>query len=305
MEKMKLRTLILMGSIMPLAAFAEPTFYGKANVVLQSAKEGDVSTSELLSNASRIGVKGSQPIADGLEAIYQAEYEIYVDDGDNGGRTFGQRNIFVGLKGTYGSVIGGHFDTPLKVAQGKVDLFNDLEGDIRNVLTPNDNRESNSVMYTTPSMNGLSFSGALVLSEEEDVADGKSVSAIYSRDQLYLALAFDQDVEAEKAEAIRAIVQYKIASVTVGGMYEESETASNLREEGWLVSALHEWEKWGVRAQYGQSDIIYVDAKTFSVGLDYNLSKAAKTFLYYTKEESDGSEAINDRYLGIGFELSF
>ena len=52
-------------------------FYGKANLSLQSNDEGDGSETELVSNASRIGVKGGTKLNDDFEGICLA---ILVDE---------------------------------------------------------------------------------------------------------------------------------------------------------------------------------------------------------------------------------
>lgn len=120
------------------------TLYGKANIALQSADEDGQSELQLVSNASRIGVMGSESIAGGVEFIYQFEYEVNIDDGEKDGQTFTQRNIYLGLKTAGGTIMAGNFDTPTKKSQGKVDLFDNLAGDIKNVFT-GDNRVKNII----------------------------------------------------------------------------------------------------------------------------------------------------------------
>src|SRR5690606_27907974 len=108
---------------------------------------------ELVSNASRIGLKGSEKINDKLKAIYQFEYQTEVDDGVNPSGTFSQRNIFIGVEGNFGRLTAGLFDTPLKLVQEKIDLFNDLAGDIGQLLN-GEIRAKNIVQYSTPASLG-------------------------------------------------------------------------------------------------------------------------------------------------------
>src|SRR5690606_31371840 len=132
----------------PAVALADgPTVYGKMNVTLEmnsvdpdpGAPNND-SAWVLDSNASRLGVKGAYDLEVGnLKAIYQAEYQIDVDEGAG---PFSQRNIFAGLKGDFGTIKAGKFDTPMKTSQGKVDQFNDLDGDISSFMT-GDERANN------------------------------------------------------------------------------------------------------------------------------------------------------------------
>ena len=52
------------------------------------------------------------------------------------------------------------------VSQNKVDLFNDLYGDIKNTFTLNEKREKNSLMYTSPTMAGFTLNADLIASED-------------------------------------------------------------------------------------------------------------------------------------------
>ena len=149
------------------------TFYGKVNVSVVNADNGSTDTWDLNSNASRLGVKGKTEIADGLQVIYQAEFEICVDDGDCKGQTFKQRNIMGGIKGSFGTLWAGKHDSPTKLAQKKIDLFNDLEGDIKNTFE-GENRVSNIVAYTSPTVDGFSSTVAMVPAEGKDV-DGDGI----------------------------------------------------------------------------------------------------------------------------------
>ena len=184
---------LAIAAVLPTFAHAEkvevemPEFYGKVNVSVQNTQEeGKGSISELVSNASRLGVKGKIELKHGLEGIYKLEYETQVDDGDKSGQTFAQRNIFAGIKGGFGQVIVGKFDTPFKKAQSKIDLFNDLEGDIKSVISSHDNRKSNTIQYSTPKMSGLVATVAHIASEVETVNDGTSSSLTFSQKNLSL-----------------------------------------------------------------------------------------------------------------------
>ena len=66
-------------------ALAEVDIYGKANVTVQSSDDGEGSFTEIKSNASRFGLKGSEKISDGLEAVYKFEFQVDVSDADSKG----------------------------------------------------------------------------------------------------------------------------------------------------------------------------------------------------------------------------
>lgn len=295
-------------------ATAEVEIYGKVNVSFEFVEEGDDSATELVSNASRLGFKGAESINDDLTAIYQLEYEVFVDDGDKGGKTFTQRNSFVGVKGDFGQVIGGHFDTPLKAAQNKVDLFNDLRGDIKHVITPNENRESNIVAYTTPAtLGGFEVDAALVNSEVDGVDDGISVALSWADEHFYIASAMDQDVEAEGVDALRLVMQYNRDQWQFGALYEETD-ADFIDDSlaAYLVSAAYKLnQNWVFKLQHSASDgylkkgvIEFEDVRATNVGADYILTKKAKVFGFYTDESAD-NDALDNSYAGIGMEVKF
>jgi predicted porin len=291
---------------LPVAsAWAEPELYGKANVSFELVdEEGDTGTA-LQSNASRIGIKGKELFNDGFSLIYKLEYETFFDDGDKKGRTFTQRNIFVGVQSEWGEVIAGHFDTPFKQAQEKVDLFNDLRGDIKRVITTHENREANSVMYSTPeSIGPFSANVAYIASEEEGRSDGTSASVAYNAGGFYSALAVDMDVEAEGTEAARLVSLYRLNNWQIGGLVDVADTVGGDQETGWIISGLYGIDNWAFKAQAGRSDIVAEGGETLSLGVDYRLAKNAKVFSFYTVNDSDEQVDAN-QYLGAGVELKF
>jgi predicted porin len=299
-------------SLFPMAAVADVIVYGKANVSIQHADEQatDVSQIELVSNASRIGLKGGEDINSSLKVIYQFEYQTEVDDGTNGTQTFGQRNIYLGLQGTAGTFIGGHFDTPTKVAQEKVDLFNDLEGDITQIFK-GEIRASNIVQYTTPTFGG-GFAGSVAYVTEENngttprIGDSAGVSASfgYNSPVFYVGVAMDQDVEAEDTDLVRLVGRLSVGAFQFGLLAENYDNGV-ADEDGALVSAL--WnltDKWAAKAQYGQSDVKMADGETASIGVDYKMTKAATLYSYLTTVENE-AETRDDTYVGVGMDFKF
>lgn len=305
--------LVLAASV-PTVAAADVQVYGKGNVALQYADETGDSKAELVSNSSRIGVKGSESLREGLEGIFQFEYQTNVDDGGGDGGTFSQRDIYVGLRGKAGTLMAGRMNTPLKNAQNKVDLFNDLEGDMK-YLFAGDNRRSNQVQYRSPLI-GEHFSGSIAyITYEEDGADpGISASVSYDRGPLYLAAAVDRDVVmvdevvVPDADVARFVARYSFSVIHVGALLETYDDGF-IDEDGALVSVLWELdESWNLKAQAGSSDINNGGGESVSLGADYRLSASTKLYGYYTNEANDwgcGGVGCDNDYLGVGMELKF
>lgn len=291
-------------AILPMAAQAEGPIdgkiYGKINLSVENQDEYTSTTNELQSNASRLGFAGKTALTDSLSVIYQLEYEV---DPDAGSDVFKQRNSYVGLAGGFGSVIAGIHDTPTKLLQNKVDLFNDLQGDIKSILTKSEVRAKNTVMYATPEMGGFFAQGAYVMSEDEDIDDGYSAAGGWSNDMFYAGVSYDSDVRALDSTVIRGVVQATFGGFQLGLLAENDDTAG-VDNDGWAVSGQYSLGNWALKAQVGQSDIATSGGETYSVGADYKLGKNTKLFGFYTDETADSDTKEAD-YLGLGIEHKF
>ena len=303
------------------------TVYGKVNVSLNKLdyELGNEDQWELNSNAARVGVKGSVDINDNLKAIYKAEYEISVDgDGDE----FTQRNIYGGFQGSWGTLIAGKHDTPTKMAQGKIDRFNDLDNaDIKNIFF-GENRVGNIIMYTTPKMNGFSATVAAIPGEETDgndgLADGTSIALTYKADNFSIALANDSDIVSKdlygdkyNSDVTRLVGEMTFGDFKVGAMAQRAEAAENgidVEQDGYLLSGEYAFDKMALKAQYGTSDNdilgVNIDATQMAIGVDYKLNKSSKLFAYYSTIDYDTSAALielspENNIVGVGYEIKF
>jgi predicted porin len=305
--------------------------YGKINVAVVNSDSGSTDTWKLNSNASRIGLKGSSQISEGLSVFYKTEFEVAADDGSNDIKkysidtltlnenddpvenkvdvkdtsTFKQRNIFVGIKGQYGSLLAGKNDTPTKQAQKKIDLFNDSVGDIKKTFA-GENRMSNIMAYTTPKYGNFSASYAIMPSEADDggLADSKSYSVNYKKDGLYIAVAADSNVK--DADILRIVSQYKFDAWKLGFMYQDNDTAD---KSGYFASAAYKSGNVTYKAQYGvnEADSSNAEDTTLSLGADLKLAKKTKAFVFFTdnKIEIDPEKAGIEESFGIGLEHKF
>ncbi|MDO3383893.1 porin [Gilvimarinus algae] len=302
MKKSVLSTAFLV--VMAAQSANAVTLYGKANVALQQVDEAGDSEIELISNSSRIGLMGDGAVSDNVLVLYRFEYETSVDDGENSGQTLTQRNIYLGVQTQYGTLMGGVFDTPLKTAASPVDLFNDLEGDIRNIFA-GEIRAKNIVQYVTPKSFGAVTGKIAYITKEVDGIDGVSASIAYSDGPIYLAAAMDQDVEDNVAntDTYRVIGAYTLGDLQIGGAYEKYDNEQG-DGDGYFASV--QWDitdQWVFKTQYGQSDIKVEGRESFSIGGDYKFTKAIKAFGYFTQNEDD--LVRDDDYLGVGMEIKF
>lgn len=319
-----------------LALADGPTVYGKVNISLENmnydpapaAPENDDKW-ELQSNASRLGVKGDFDLdVANLKAIYQAEFEISVDDGDKSGQTFTQRNIFGGLQGSFGTIMAGKFDSPTKKAQGKIDQFNDLDGDIKNVMA-GENRVSNIIQYSTPKLADMvTLNLAFIPNEDNDdfdndgenengLADSTSISLVLEKDIFYGAVSRDTDIEdglvadAETGfgtlDITRVAAGVKPGNFELGAIYQIAEESEGDGEDtSYVLSGAFKIDRVKLKAQYGMAEADTTDEEVtqYSLGADYKLAKASKAYIYLSQLEKDVADS-ETRTVGIGMEHKF
>ena len=290
-------------------ALAEVDIYGKANVTVQSSDDGEGSFTEIKSNASRFGLKGSEKISDGLEAVYKFEFQVDVSDADSKGDkdNISARNQYVGFKGGFGQVVIGRNDTALKQSQGKVDLFSDLEGDIKNIFK-GENRLGNSVSYASNSYEGFKVLASFIAEDDVDAKNGYSVALTYGdaglkKSAVYAAIAADSEVNGY--DVVRATVQGKIEDFRLGAMYQTQEKVDGSAEaDGYLVNAAYLMGSNTFKVQYQAMDFDDSDDKSaVTVGVDHKLNKNLKVFGFYSSFDMDNN--VDQDYLALGMEYKF
>ena len=323
MKKLNLLLLTILVSLLSTNSLATPKIYGKINI---AADDGD-GTDDYVNNASRLGIKGIVDL-DGLTGIYQVEYEIDPTDGyaqdevknSNGYVTKSamiakQRNTFVGLKGDWGTVKLGFHDTYLKLAQGKVDLFNDLRGDIKTTFSGED-RTSDFLGYESPVFGGgfqfkYNFSdGGSAANGGTGNRDAKAYAISYKTKKIYAAYAFeDNSTKSSGEDHIRIVIQVPIGPVKIGFIDQESEIGTSKDDSTMFNIAWKATDKLTVKFQTmdkeDENGITQDDVTSF--GVDYKLAKKVKLFFYDTEHE-DGVISISNQpkdYTGIGIEVNF
>jgi predicted porin len=294
--------------------------YGKLNISLQASEENGESFNELQSNASRVGVKGKYKLDTdyGLTAIYKLEWQVNVDDDSKD--TLTARNQWVGLKGGFGEVTLGRSDTTLKVSQGKFDLFNDYEGDLKNLFI-GENRVTDSLTYKSPSFSNVKFLASYILSEDSDLDDPFSVAVQFGDGKLkktdfFLSLAHDQNMQGKSAiyDTTRLVGMYQLGDLRLGAILTESEISEatdtalvGKSENGYAANVAYKMGKVLAKVQYQE----FAGADAISIGADYKLGKNTKVFAWYTDREGLSfneqtiKKATEGTYFAIGMEQKF
>jgi predicted porin len=142
--------------------------YGYVNQPNTAAALGRSNLDALNSGASRIGFKGEEKLGGSLSAFFQCETDLrFLGGNDATDGAWCDRNSALGLKGGWGSVYIGTWDSPLKRVSGIVRITNETGwvGTQQMMLSNAGNwngtfstRNAHTVNYDTPNWNGFSAS---------------------------------------------------------------------------------------------------------------------------------------------------
>lgn len=178
--KMKLIAIVIAAALAPVAAAADTgnvNLYGRLNASVDSqsgANNAGVVQSQntfVNTNSSRLGVKGSEDLGDGMSAIFQMEANVNLTGTGRGGNGNTVANSAAANYGLFGGQVRDSF-VGLSTSLGKIqigrlpmenhwvyesNLFSDQVGDLGNFNAPmGQGRANGEVLYTTPTMSGFS-----------------------------------------------------------------------------------------------------------------------------------------------------
>lgn len=114
---MKYPLITLASAVLPLAASAETTLYGILQGSLdQHSQSRSAGNRTLNDTGSRVGIKGTEPLANGQAITWQVESKVHLDgDADNEKSGLGTRETFVGVQDkVFGQLRLGYLNSALK-----------------------------------------------------------------------------------------------------------------------------------------------------------------------------------------------
>ena len=329
-----------------ISAFAAPAFaatanvdvYGTMHMSIDRLDDGRDSGTNVSTNASNVGFKGTEDLGGGLSAIWQFETLVDMDGGS--ASAFGaQRDSFVGLSNkTLGTLRLGFFDTPTKQLSRGLDFFNNEIGDTRNLLRSNnangvggnawEERFNNGIRYDTPDFSGFSGSVhyatqfAAGVADNND-ADAYSLGGTYKNGPIFVGAAYQRNnlTATTDETSWRVGGSYTLADLKVNALYHKAQDQRGLAGRDRSVWGLGAGYKLGnglIKAQYykaGDEKVTVGDsgANMFAVGYDYNMSKRTKVYVDYAKTTnkalgsysmSGGGHEDNLPVQGPGFDPS-
>ncbi|OOS23673.1 porin [Moraxella pluranimalium] len=336
MKKLVLATAIAALSV--TAAQAAPTVYGKAFLTLDtttSKTEGQERVdgrTQLNSNASRIGVKGSEALTANTDVVYKLEYRVEVDDNT---RTFEARDAYLGLANKqYGTLLAGR----LTAIDGRVDYANVTTGGVigyaevegaaaaathgaDGVLASFDaERVNNAIAYVSPTYNGLTASAMYVMDENASTdtlnGDAYGVAVQYEpANQPFRAgasyISASNALSGEPLKAVRVSGAFDATpALTIGALYQNTDLNTNDNENTFTVSGKYKTQTpW---TTYGQVDVVTNakgvkddEAQRYVVGGKYAFNKSATGHVYGAFLNQSNAANVDTKSFGIGTGLEY
>lgn len=305
-QKRIVAALLVAGMVVPLAAAADWTIYGRAHLSADFLDDGaDYSEFNISSNSSRLGFKGEREFRPNLTGMFQIEQEVFFDDA---GTEFATRDSFAGLKGDWGMFRLGKFDTPFKRARGPANFFGDQLGDLRNVARTSahgrfDERFRNSLHYRSPSVNGLVWDlqysperSGRTTTEGSDT-DGISTSVGFRHGGLNLALAYEKQFDGnEDPDGFRVAASYRvIPDLNVGVLFQTTESTSGDKGNVYGIGGQYRISpEMFVNAHFFtlDSDLDDSDASLFAIGLEYRVDSALRFYGNIATVSNDDNSAL-------------
>lgn len=313
-------------------ASAEVTLYGKIHTSIASISQDDGtsnSATAISSHASRLGVKASTDLENGMKLMAKLEYELDAVSGSyskdytasnvvtTAGTTtisssdnyiFKARNVYVGLEGGFGTVLVGRHDTPHKMATAKLDPFGDTYADYNNIITV-DNRLGNVVAYTNK-FGAVGVAAAYYAGDDsvtgENNGAATSIMVNYDQGPLYVAAAVESygDTVANDLQTATVFgIGYELGALKLGLAYETlafDGSAIDDQSETYVSAQYKIDDKNTLKAAYGMRDdgVSATDDEVMSaLGIDHKLDKSASVYALYAAG-SDGGLANKGKLKG-------
>lgn len=344
MKKLLLATAVAALSVS--AAQAAPTVYGKAFLTLDMqdgdtdvTKNGVTSSSDLNkedtrsqlnSNASRIGFKGSEALTANTDLVYQLEYGV--DVAENESDQFKSRDTYMGLSNAqYGTLIAGR----LTAVDDYVNYANVTEGGVLggNAVQASFDapRANNSFAYVSPNYDGMTFLAMYVMDEYDAVnfsVDAAGGKVPVTRDAFGVAAKYEPAsqpvrggisyIQAGDFKVARVSGAFDVSPVaTIGALYQMGDTGvDGLKKENTftLSGEMKTATPW---TAYAQGDMVqnyqYLDNSDLFrvvVGGKYAFNKATTGHLYGAfrsiEVKTDTTKTETDAFgIGGGIEYKF
>jgi len=237
------------------------TMYGFIKANVETVQAGGVRQARVSNDLSVLGFRGTEDLGGGMQSFFQIEMPVAVDTGGGGDFT---RNTAVGLRGAFGQVLLGIWESPYRfVSVYAVDPFtagifasNAIMGNgfatAANAVAPAsfDRRQKNLLQYSTPSWRGWNARIAVSAREEKTATSNPGMEAgliSYEDEKLYLAYGMERhrDYFATRGTDTghKVGAAYSIGATRLRAAFErlryEPAAGKHLSRDAWQLAATH------------------------------------------------------------------
>ena len=298
-------------------------FYGSLRVQYAnndaSGKDNDATVE---GEGSRLGVRGDIDLGGGLEAFYGFEWNLGGPaDGDTGLKT---RQHHVGLKGDWGSIFLGAFDSVIVRFGGfaTTDITDQYGGNFEPRY-----RTKNAIAYISPDLNGFQFGIEAQANDGADKESGKVALSVNGR-PTRLTVGVDkivaEDALVTKADdgndfdVIGLGASYSIQGLTFSGAYNQEQDSLSVDGKDadssqYALGIGYSQDNWVVAAMYGDKDAVNddkdkeIDSPFFSFAAGVSVDKLEFHGLWEQQsfEKFFGSKDKDVNHHGNHCSLSF
>ena len=309
-NRMALAILAVTGSSM---AFAQSSveIYGRLHTSVEHQRVGDVSTTGVFNNVSRIGFRGSEDLGGGLRAGFALEAGFNSDDGTGlGGAGIDfQRQSEVNLSGNFGMLRLGVLppQSYIMVADyGVLDQPNHDLGSLSDALYHLVMPGGNKVSYRSPLLlGGLTLEAITAFHERAEGSNNKNsydLIADWERGAWAFGAGFTK-VGDSKQMGLRA--HYTMNAFQLGAYYQRSDEdlrgkRNAVRVTGMYTVGVSEFVA-GVGWAGHWSGVSDSGARQLLLGYNYHLSKRTKLYTGYTKVDNKANASYATRIDGADF----
>jgi predicted porin len=301
----------LLAAPLAQAQTANVTLYGRVSIDVElvnyDGPAGDNTVGQVNSISSRWGLRGSEALGNGMNAIFQCETPMGVDTGASGVSAMCGREGWVGLNGKWGELKLGYGLTPYDDVKG----FTDHQGS-NSYENPNNGVSSgpgfaaNGLFTNYGATQAISNSGAF------DARYGNSISYLsptFAGFSLRTQYAFIDESPAQQAWGWDTRVIYANGPWTAGLTYAYhgdfagiGGTATGLNDQqAWRLAGKYNNGKWQIDGYYDQAKYKFQGNQipsTVAIPLTYKYSNWSVGGLYFMGPWTFGAQ-YNGRDKGL------
>lgn len=268
-------------------ASAQVTVYGVMDQAVRST-DGDTSFVSGSHTTSRLGVKGSEDLGNGLTASFTLEGKLDVANGDMTGDDLFNRESSVSLGSkALGTITLGRTDTSASegidtlVGGGNFGNFANSSG----VEYAGD--RANTIRYTSPNIGGAVFQ--IGQSEAVDSAQKLDSASVTFKNQFFSAgVGHDKTASGDTYTAVGAAVN--IAGASVGAMHGRRD--ANIDTKVTVISGRVPVGAFAVLGAYSLTDSAGAETKVATLGASLDLSRRTMILAAYQDQAGSVSDFV-------------